>query len=44
MAFIAIALVPAIFQHTMETLLRGTVMIVIYTDDVLVAERKEEDH
>ena len=34
----------AIFQHTMETLLRDLPMVVVYIDDALLAERSQEEH
>ena len=39
-----VASAPAIFQCTMETLLRGLHMVVVYIDDILVAGRSEEEH
>ena len=38
------ATAPAIFQRTMETLFRDLPMVVVYIDDILVAERSHEDH
>ena len=35
---------PAIFQRTMETLLRDLPMVVVYIDDILVAGRSQEEH
>ena len=35
---------PAIFQCTIETLLRGLPMIVVYIDDILIAGRSQEEH
>ena len=34
---------PAIFQHTMETLLRDLPMVVMYIDDILVAGRSQKN-
>ena len=34
----------AIFQHTMETLLRDLPMVVVYIDDTLVAGRSQKGH
>ena len=34
----------AIFQRTMETLLRDLPMVVVYIDDALVAGRSQEEH
>ena len=39
-----VASAPAIFQCTMETLLRDLPMVVVYIDDILVAGRSHEDH
>ena len=35
---------PAIFQRTMETLLRDLPMVVVYTDNILVAGKSQEEH
>ena len=35
---------PAIFQHTMEMLLKGLLMVVAYLDDILVAGKTEQEH
>ena len=35
---------PAIFQRTMEILLRDLPMVVVYIDDILVAGRLQEEH
>ena len=35
---------PAIFQQTMEALLRDLLMVVVYIDDILVAGRSQEEH
>ena len=35
---------PAIFQRTMETVLKGLPMVVAYLDDILVAGRTEQEH
>ena len=34
---IGVVLAPGIFQRTMETLLKGLLMVVAYLDDILVA-------
>ena len=39
-----VASARAIFQCTMETLLRGLPMVVVYIDDILVAGRSQEEH
>ena len=39
-----VASAPAIFQRTMETLLRGLPMVVVYIDDILIAGRSQEEH
>ena len=39
-----VASAPAIFQCTMETLLRGLTMVVVYIDDILIAGRPQEEH
>ena len=39
-----VASAPAIFQCTMETLLRGLPMVVVYIDDILIAGRSQEEH
>ena len=41
---IGIALVPAIFQCTMETVLKELPMFVAYLDDILVAGKTEQKH
>ena len=35
---------PAIFQRTVETLLKGLPMVVAYLDDILVAGKTEQEH
>jgi len=35
---------PAIFQRTMEALLRGVPKVVVYLDDILIAGSSEEEH
>ena len=39
-----VASAPAIFQCTMETLLKGLPMVVAYLDDILVAGKTEQEH
>ena len=39
-----VGLTPAIFQHTMEMLLKGLPMVVVYLDDILVASKTEQEH
>ena len=39
-----IASAPAMFQCTMETLLKGLPMVVAYLDDILVAGKTEQEH
>ena len=39
-----VASAPAIFQRTMETVLKGLPMVVAYLDDILVAGRTEQEH
>ena len=39
-----VASAPAIFQRTMETLLKGLPMVVAYLDDILVAGKTEQEH
>ena len=34
----------AIFQHTIETLLKRLPMVVAYLDDILVAGKTEQEH
>ena len=35
---------PAIFQCTMETVLKGLPMVVTYLDDILVGGKTEQEH
>ena len=39
-----VASAPAVFQCTMETVLKGMPMVVAYLDDILVAGRTEQEH
>ena len=39
-----VALAPAIFQRTMETVLKELPMVVAYLDDILVAAKTEQEH
>ena len=39
-----ISTAPALFQHTMESLLQGLTKVYIYIDDILVADVNEQDH
>ena len=39
-----VASAPAVFQRTMETVLKGMPMVVAYLDDILVAGRTEQEH
>ena len=39
-----VASVPAVFQRTMETVLKGMPMVIAYLDDILVAGRIEQEH
>ena len=39
-----VASAPAIFQRTMETVLKGLPMVVVYLDDILVARKTEQEH
>ena len=36
--------VPAILRHTMETVLKGLPIIVVYIDDILVAGQTEQEN
>ncbi len=35
---------PAIFQHTMEGVLRGILQVVVYLDDIILTGREDKDH
>ena len=35
---------PAIFQQTMEKILQGLPMVVVYIDDILITGRTQEEH
>ena len=39
-----VASAPAVFQRTMEAVLKGMPMVVAYLDDILVAGRTEQEH
>ena len=39
-----VASAPAIFQRTMETVLKGLPMVVAYLDDILVSGKTEQEH
>uniref|UniRef100_A0A3B3B4L9 Gypsy retrotransposon integrase-like protein 1 n=1 Tax=Oryzias melastigma TaxID=30732 RepID=A0A3B3B4L9_ORYME len=39
-----VASAPAIFQRTMENLLKGIPLVVVYLDDILVSGKDEADH
>ena len=35
---------PAVFQHTMDTLLKGIPNVTVYLDDILVSGQTDKDH
>ena len=39
-----VASAPAVFQQTMEKILQGLPMVVVYIDDILVTGRSDEEH
>ena len=39
-----VASAPAIFQRTMESLLRGLPMVCVYIDDIIVSGKTQEEH
>ena len=39
-----IASVPAVFQQTMEKILQGLPMVVVYIDNILISGRTDEEH
>jgi len=35
---------PAIFQHTMDKILQGLPVVVVYIDNILITDRTQEEH